>query len=101
MIINMKHAITSAILAASFGKSVIFASPILFLWQGAIYVSALLFMKDTSPELLNELSLTGGFLIMATGLSILKSKDLKVINLLPALAVPPLFFAARALFASL
>ena len=90
--------VTSAILAASFGKSVIFASPILFIWQGAIYVSALLFMKDTSPELLNELSLTGGFLIMATGLSILKIKDLKVINLLPALAVPPLFFAAKALF---
>ena len=89
--------VTSAILAASFGKSVIFASPILFIWQGAIYVSALLFMKDTSPELLNELSLTGGFLIMATGLSILKIKDLKVINLLPALAVPPLFFAAKAL----
>ena len=79
--------VTSAILAASFGKSVIFASPILFIW-----------MKDTSPELLNELSLTGGFLIMATGLSILKIKDLKVINLLPALAVPPLFFAAKALF---
>ena len=90
--------VTSAILAASFGKSVIFASPILFLWQGAIYVSALLFMKGTSPELLNELSLTGGFLIMATGLSILKIKDVKVINLLPALAVPPVFFAVKALF---
>jgi hypothetical protein len=34
----------------------------------------------------------GGILIISSGLSILEIKDCKTLNLLPALAVPPVFF---------
>ena len=41
----------------------------------------------------------GGILIAASGLGVLHIKDCKTINLLPALIVPMLFFAARTLLA--
>ena len=38
-------------------------------------------------------AIDGGFLILASGLSILKIKEISVMNLLPALLVPPVWFA--------
>ena len=42
-----------------------------------------------------EITLIGGFLIAASGLSILGIKDCKSMNMLPALLVPPLFFVLK------
>ena len=55
--------------------------------------------KVISHELITEVSLVGGILITASGLGILHIKDCKTINLLPALFMPILFFALRALCA--
>ena len=43
--------------------------------------------------LLTEISILGGILILASGLSILRIVDCKTMNMLPALLVPPLWFA--------
>ena len=51
-----------------------------------------------SDDLITELSIVGGLLIMASGITILKLKDCKTLNLLPALFVPILFFLFRGLF---
>ena len=48
-----------------------------------------------SDEVVCELCIVGGFLILSTGLSILKIKDLKALNLLPALFVPLIFFIIK------
>ena len=44
---------------------------------------------------MTELSIVGGFLIAASGLSILKIKGFKTMNLLPSLLVPVFFFLIK------
>ena len=46
-----------------------------------------------TANLMCEITIVGGFLILASGLSILKIKEISVMNLLPALLVPPVWFA--------
>ena len=51
-----------------------------------------------SDPFMTELSIVGGFLIAASGISILKIKDFKTMNLLPSLLVPVLFFLIKNIF---
>lgn len=46
-----------------------------------------------TPPLLAEISLVGGVFLMSSGVGILNLRDCKTLNMLPALLVPPLFFA--------
>ncbi len=82
--------ITSFILASSFGFGIILAAPILFLWQGGIYLIAMLSGGIIPPQLLIQLSLLGGILILTTGLNILEVLKLKTLDFLPSLLVPVL-----------
>ena len=88
--------ITSMVLASTYGIGMALAAPVLFCWQGAIYLIAK-FASETliSDDLICELCIVGGFLIASSGLSILKIKDLKALNMLPSLAVPVLFFIIK------
>ena len=90
--------VTSAILAATYGWGIALAAPILFCWQGSIYLIAKLCGNVISDELLCEMSIVGGTLIAASGLSILEIKDCKTLNLLPALFVPVVFFLIKGLW---
>lgn len=89
--------ITSMILAASYGFGIMLAAVVLFCWQGSIYLLAQVLSGFLTPELMTELSIVGGFLIFASGLSVLKIRDCKTMNLLPALLVPVLVFLIRPL----
>lgn len=89
--------VTSMALSATYGIGMILAAPVLLCWQGAIYALAKLCGNVISPELLCEMSIVGGILIAASGLSILDIKDCKTLNLLPALFVPVLFFVLKSL----
>jgi uncharacterized membrane protein YqgA involved in biofilm formation len=89
--------ITSFILASSFGIGIILSAPILFLWQGSIYLIAMLSGGIIPPQLLVQLSLLGGILILTTGLNILEVLKLKTLDFLPSLLVPVLYFLLRAL----
>lgn len=84
--------VTSIVLASTYGIGIMVAGGVLFLWQGIIYVVACFFGNLISPELLTEISIIGGILIASSGLSILKIKECKTLNMLPSLFVPPLFF---------
>ena len=90
--------VTSIVLAASYGIGVIWAAAILFAWQGGIYLLTLNFGNILSDSLIREVSIVGGVLIVCTGLSILKIKDCKTVNMLPALVIPAIFFLIRSLF---
>lgn len=81
--------ITSIVLSSTFGFGIAIAAGVLFCWQGSIYLLANLIAPYLTPELLTEISLVGGILILSSGLNILNIKQFKTLNLLPALLVPP------------
>ena len=81
------------VLASSFGIGMAFAGVVLFCWQGSIFLLAQWLEPLMTANLMCEITIVGGFLILASGLSILKIKEISVMNLLPALLVPPVWFA--------
>ena len=68
-----------------------------FCWQGMFYLVAKLSSTAISEALMAELLIVGGLMIVASGLSLLKLKDCKTLNMLPALLVPVLWFLVRGL----
>lgn len=91
--------VTSTVLASTYGIGMALAAPVLFCWQGSIYlVARYLSGSFFSEDMVAELCIVGGFLIAASGLGILKIRDCKTLNMLPALAVPILFFVVRGFF---
>lgn len=88
--------VTSMVLASAYGIGMLAAAPVLFLWQGSIYLIAhYLSGAFFSDDLVNELSIVGGFLIASSGINILKIKDCRTLNMLPSLLVPVIFFTVR------
>ena len=91
--------VTVLVLASSYGFGIALVGVVVFIWMSSIYGLALLSRNLISEELICEVSVVGGILIAASGLGILHIKDCKTINLLPALFMPMVFFAVRALLA--
>ncbi len=90
--------VTSTVLASTYGIGMALAAPVLFCWQGSIYLIAKnLSGSFFSEEMISELCIVGGFLIASSGLGILKIKDCKALNMLPALAGPVIFFLIKGL----
>lgn len=93
----MLDLVTSMVLASSFGFGIAFAAAVLFCWQGSIFLLANQLAPLLTTELMSEITIVGGFLVLASGLGILKVKEIPVMNLLPSIFVPPLWFAIVAL----
>ena len=89
--------ITSAVLATTYGIGMAWAAPVLFCWQGMFYLIAKLSADAITDDIRTELCIVGGILIAASGLSILKIKDCKTINMLPAFLVILMFFMLKSL----
>ena len=90
--------VTSTILACAYGFGIAWSALVLFLWQGAIYCCSLYMGSFISQSFFCELSIVGGLLILSSGLSILKIKNLKTMNMLPAIfAVPFLWLIIHVL----
>lgn len=92
--------VTSTVFGAAYGWGMALAAPILFCWQGSIYLIAKLASTAEVMQgpLLNELCIVGGLLIISSGLNILKIKDCKTLNYIPALFVPIVFYLIKSLF---
>ena len=89
----MLDLVTSMVLASTFGYGIAIAAAVLFCWQGSIFLLASYLSPLLSGGLMCEISIVGGFLIFASGLSILKIKEISTMNLLPGLFIPPIWFA--------
>jgi len=89
--------VTSMVLASTFGYGIAIAAGVLFCWQGSIFLLASFLSPLLSGGLMCEVSIVGGFLIFASGLSILKIRDISTMNLLPGLFIPPIWFALLSL----
>ena len=87
--------VSSTIFASTYGFWMILAAPILFAWQGMFYMVAKISSQAVSDALMAELLIVGGLMILGSGLNLLRLKELKVLNMLPALLIPPLWFLFR------
>ncbi len=88
----MLDGITSMILASTFGIGIILSGAILFLWQGSIYFLASYIEPYVTAELMGQISIIGGILILSTGMNILKITKIKTINFIPALIIPVIYY---------
>lgn len=77
----------SVALASSFGSGVLFSFIPVFIYQGAMTLLAGTFQHVFSPELIAQLSATGGLLIVGISITLLEIKEIRLSNLLPALPV--------------
>ena len=84
--------VTSTVFGSTYGIGMLLAAPVLFLWQGLFSGVATLSSTAVSEALMAELLIVGGLLITASGLSLLRVRDCRVLNMLPALLVPPLWY---------
>ncbi len=91
----MLDGFTAIIFTSTLGIGVIFSSIPVFLYQGAIAISATIIVKFVNQQILdvmiNEITAVGGVLIIAIAFNLLEIKKMRVANMLPAL-----FFAAAA-----
>lgn len=85
--------VSSIILSSAYGIGIAIAALVLFCWQGSIYAFAGFIAPYMTPHLMAEISILGGVFLMSSGLGILQIRDCKTLNMLPALLVPPVFFA--------
>ena len=84
--------ISAMVFASTYGIGMLLAAPVLFCWQGLFYFVARLSSEAVSESMMAELLIVGGLLITASGLSLLRLKDCKTLNMLPALLIPILWF---------
>lgn len=94
----MLDLVSSMILASTYGIGMALAAPVLFCSQGTIYLITSLAGNVISAELMNEVTIVGGVLIVSSGFAILNIKDCKTVNMLPALLFPILFFGVKQFF---
>ena len=78
---------TAIALASTYGVGVLFSVIPMFIFQGGLTVFASQFGGLFSANLLAQLTATGGILILGIGFNLLEIKQIKVINMLPALLV--------------
>lgn len=89
--------VSSIILSSAYGIGIAFAALVLLLWQGSIYLFAGFIAPYMTPALMGEISVLGGIFLISSGLGILQLRDCKTLNMLPALLVPPVFYALMGL----
>ncbi|MGC9151354.1 MAG: DUF554 domain-containing protein [Microbacter sp.] len=82
---------SSVLLAAGFGLSIPLVAIPLFLFQGSLTLLAYLFGAYFSLPMINEVTATGGVLLIGLSINILEIKKLKVINMIPSLLFVCLF----------
>jgi len=85
--------------ASSLGAGVLFSSVPVLLYQGSITLLAQQVQRVATPEMLNELSATGGVILAGLAISnIMEIKKIRTGNFLPALLVAPLIVFLLSLF---
>lgn len=77
---------------AALGWGVLLSVATILIYQGAISLAAhaLAPVLSANPQTIVELTAAGGLILVAIGLKLLKIRDLRVVNMLPALVVAPI-----------
>jgi len=85
---SLLDGIFAMIFASTLGIGVLFSAIPVFLYQGSISLLAGSIKTLLSPEMIIEMNAVGGILILAIGIDMVKIKNIKVGNLLPAIFMP-------------
>lgn len=91
--------ITSIILTASLGVGVGLSAVAILIYQGTITLAAGFMKPYLIPAVVSQMSATGGLLILAIGLNMLRQKKIAVGNMLPAIFLPLVYYLVTSLFA--
>jgi len=78
---------SSIALSASLGAGVLFAVVPLLIYQGGLTLLAGQLGTVLSPPVVNEITATGGLLLIGLGINILEIRKIQVLNMIPALLV--------------
>ncbi len=76
---------SSIALASSLGIGVMFSAIPLLIYQGGLTLFASSLQHVLNQHVINELTATGGLLLLGLGISLLDIKKIKVLNMLPSL----------------
>ena len=90
--------ITAIILTASLGAGVMLSAGAVLIYQGGITLAAGIMKPLLVPAVVSQMSGTGGLLILALGLNMLRDKKIAVGNMLPAIFLPLVYDAVKGLF---
>jgi len=82
---------SSVAFAAALGVGVVFSAAPVAIYQGAITLLVLLFADNIDIAIVTELTAVGGILLVGLGINVLEIKNIKVVNLLPALVFVVVF----------
>lgn len=85
--------IAAMILASTLGIGVAFSAISIIIYQGFFTLLASSIKDYLSLAIITELSASGGLLILAIGLNLLKVTKIKIANMLPAIFLPILFLS--------
>ena len=96
---SMLDGITSMIFATTLGIGVLFSSLPVLIYQGSITLLASSLSSVLTTVVITEVSAVGGILIMAIGLSLLKVKEIRVANMIPAVLIPVIYYFIISLIA--
>lgn len=83
----MLDGISSIIFASTLGPGVMLSAVSVFIYQGLITLLAGYMGSLMSPVVINEMTATGGLLIIGLSINILEIRAIKVANLLPAIFI--------------
>jgi hypothetical protein len=94
MIKSLMDGFSSIALVAALGIGVIFSVIPLLIYQGGLTLLSAWAGEALSEVMIDELSATGGILLIGLGISILGIKRIEVLNLIPALLfiIPLVYF---------
>ena len=83
--------ITCIIFGASYGFGIALSAIFLFVWQGSIYFLAQYIEPYMTTATFTELNITGGILIVITGMNILGITKIRTLNSLPSIFISLLY----------
>jgi uncharacterized membrane protein YqgA involved in biofilm formation len=83
--------IIAVVFASTMGTGVALSFLPVFIYQGSITLLASFIAPYLSEAVITEMTATGGVLLVGVGINILKIKEIKVGNMLPAIFLPIIF----------
>jgi len=84
---SLMDGISSIALASGLGIGVMFSAIPLLVYQGGLTLFSSFIGEHLTDVIVNDLSATGGILLIGLGINILEIKHLKILNMIPALVI--------------
>jgi len=84
---SLMDGVSSIALASALGIGVMFSTIPLLVYQGGLTLFSSFIGDHFTDVIINDLSATGGILLIGLGINILEIKHLKILNMVPALVI--------------